>query len=213
SRAYRRGTRPRWDRGLRGPLPLGTSSTRRDVRAARDLLVCIGVPVVALPVIPLQLVAVCVPALASRPTDDEVTGPEEGDRDQGEEEGHGLGRKGEREWAGRRAGARELVRRRTGSRDREGERAARSGLDRQDLGRAVRARSRQRVGGVRREAGAFERDVRGALEFEGQFPGGETRHLEAVDRAGPRVLQGLAFLRARGSERDGGSDRGGDVQG
>src|SRR5207244_4301003 len=97
SRAYRRGTRPRWDRGLRGPLPLGTSSTKRDVRAARNLLVRIGVPVVALPVIPLQLVAVCVPALASRPTDDEVTGPEEGDRDQGEEEGQGLGRNGERE--------------------------------------------------------------------------------------------------------------------
>src|SRR5205809_3728179 len=37
------------------------------------------------------------PRSASRPTDDEVTGPEEGDRDQGKEEGHGLGRKGERE--------------------------------------------------------------------------------------------------------------------
>src|SRR5439155_1615898 len=82
--------RPWWDRGLRGPLPLGTSSTKRDVTAARNLRVRIGVRVVAFPVIPLQLVAFCVPALASRPTHDEGAGPEEGDRDQGEDEGQGL---------------------------------------------------------------------------------------------------------------------------
>src|SRR5205807_1963580 len=92
SRAYRRGARPRRDRGLRGPLPLGTSPTKRDLRAARNLLVRIGVRIVAFPAIPFQLVAVSVPALASRPANDEVAGPEEGDRNQGEEEGRGLGR-------------------------------------------------------------------------------------------------------------------------